>query len=816
MISLFLSLLITLSGEKINEFLKEATLKGYGEWAEFLLESMPEVDIVNLEPDDFIEYFDALSLNLSRVPWKDKITDYLFYHYILPHRVSQEPLERFTQIYKDTLYELVKDSKGMKEAVLRVNEWCFTKIKYKPTERWDQNAMTTIKRGFGRCEEMAILFIKALRTVCIPAREVYTPRWPFTESNHAWVEVWIDGKWYFLGAAEPGDLNWTWFRNSVKRTAVVLGVVYGEVSGEREIVYKRGKDYTIINSLPTYAEPLELTVKVMNNDKPVSNAIVSLSVYNYAAPSPVLKDTARDGEAKFVVGKTDFFIYAKRDTLKGFMIYHPADIERDTVILNIGRNDIPDTSFWLYVKRVEEVEGEPEYRPNMDSLKSVQEENLKKLEDISIDERDSILIEILKGARGNWMDLYSFYKNLSRDDKILFKRVFKGENPKDLVGMDTTGLGDELNFLKESIKLSEKFGVSDSLLDDYVLRERILYEEYGFYRKPIFESLGDLLGDGIEETVKGVLSWTLENVRESQKENFFGPMMNPHDVLRAKKGREIEIYVFITGVLRTFGIPARVKWNRKGVEYWNRGWREISLNEEEEEIKEPAYLVIEFFKEGENVTDDMEYYRDYSIIKFEEKPVRLDPDIEKVEKSVVVRLEKDVYYLVTGFRNAFGDAYVRLKRIDLSERDTLYLRVDVSIPYENLRPGDLILRKYKGLEGIENFGLGDKDLKRGDVLIIVFDVKGEASKSTLMKAKDKINNFKGRVYLFCDTENLELARKFIKELGIQRGSLYLIGKDVYEKKWGVKELPSVLHLRDGKPIFWVEGLLLHLSSLLEL
>ena len=36
----------------------------------------------------------------------------------------------------------------------------------------------------------------------IPARQVYTPLWAHTDSNHAWVEAWVDSKWHFPCACE--------------------------------------------------------------------------------------------------------------------------------------------------------------------------------------------------------------------------------------------------------------------------------------------------------------------------------------------------------------------------------------------------------------------------------------------------------------------------------------------------------------------------------------------------------------------------------------------------------------------------------------
>ncbi|MBA7647840.1 hypothetical protein ES703_55619 [subsurface metagenome] len=102
--------------EEVEKFIEESDKQGYKEWADFLLSSMSDVDLVNLKSGDFISYFDALSKNRERVPWKKEIDDFLFQYYILPHRVSQEPLENFTALYADSLYELIDDVKDMRKA----------------------------------------------------------------------------------------------------------------------------------------------------------------------------------------------------------------------------------------------------------------------------------------------------------------------------------------------------------------------------------------------------------------------------------------------------------------------------------------------------------------------------------------------------------------------------------------------------------------------------------------------------------------------------------------------------------------------------
>ena len=63
--------------------------------------------------------------------------------------------------------------------------------------------------GYASCTGTAILFVNALRTVGVPARVAGTPAWDQNRShgNHNWVEVWKDGKWYFLEPTINGSVD---------------------------------------------------------------------------------------------------------------------------------------------------------------------------------------------------------------------------------------------------------------------------------------------------------------------------------------------------------------------------------------------------------------------------------------------------------------------------------------------------------------------------------------------------------------------------------------------------------------------------------
>ena len=189
---------------------------------------MPLYDKINLNLEYIRENIEYSFLAKYLMPWGKSIPQDIFYKFVLPYRVTQEPVERFRKKFFEELGEKVHNL-SMKEAVLFISKWSYEKAIYKPTEPWDSGALTTIKLGYGRCEEKAILLIDALRSVSIPARLVFTPAWQHANGNHAWVEVWINGKWNVLEIAKPVKiLNHPWFEANYSVMPAVYTYVYGK------------------------------------------------------------------------------------------------------------------------------------------------------------------------------------------------------------------------------------------------------------------------------------------------------------------------------------------------------------------------------------------------------------------------------------------------------------------------------------------------------------------------------------------------------------------------------------------------------------
>ena len=246
----------------------------------FLYSSMPTCDSVDYSKKYFANNIHTSFKAKKKLPWGKRVPDREFKHFVLPIRVNNENLDDFRTVYYKELRDRVKDL-SMYDAVLEVNHWCHEKVNYKGSDSRTSAPMATIKTSWGRCGEESTLLVAALRAVCIPARQVYVPRWAHCDDNHAWVEAWVDGKWHFLGACEPEPvLDLGWFNAPASRALLVHTRVFGDYDGPEEVI-DRNANYTEINVIGNYAETAKLNVKVVDYEgKTVPNARVDFKIYN--------------------------------------------------------------------------------------------------------------------------------------------------------------------------------------------------------------------------------------------------------------------------------------------------------------------------------------------------------------------------------------------------------------------------------------------------------------------------------------------------------------------------------------------------------
>lgn len=185
------------------------------EWAEdiwlavkYLYCTMPCSDMGNYGLPVFLDYAVHGVRLWKTCAWVRNLPEEIFLNYVLHHRVNEEEIDVCrSEFYREILEwmhrEGVQEGAALEELVQAVNFWCASQVSYHSSDARTASARTVYASGYGRCGEGSVFAVNALRSIGIPARQVYAPRWSHCDDNHAWVEVWMDGTWYFLGPANP-------------------------------------------------------------------------------------------------------------------------------------------------------------------------------------------------------------------------------------------------------------------------------------------------------------------------------------------------------------------------------------------------------------------------------------------------------------------------------------------------------------------------------------------------------------------------------------------------------------------------------------
>lgn len=311
----------------------------------FLLSFMPSSDRADY-PEDFFrgnvqEAIDAR----NEASWT--LPDDVFQHFVLPVRVNNENLDSARFVFHQELAPIVKGL-SMREAVLEVNHWCHEHVTYQPSDARTSAPLATLKTAWGRCGEESTFLVSALRSVAIPARQVYTPRWAHTDDNHAWVEAWVDGEWCFLGACEPEPvLNLGWFNAPASRGLLMHTKVFGDWHGSEEVM-SRTHQYTEINVISNYAQCATATVEVHDaTGKPVVGADVKWQIYNYAEFYTVSHQQSNElAQSSLTAGLGDMMVTAYKDGAFGFAKVNFRDTSKPYILtLNHKIGDVFEEDF---------------------------------------------------------------------------------------------------------------------------------------------------------------------------------------------------------------------------------------------------------------------------------------------------------------------------------------------------------------------------------------------------------------------------------------------------------------------------------------
>ena len=284
--------------EKIQKGTEDVALA-----CKYLYAFMPYSDIGNYPFEVFLDYAENGVQLWKENPQIADMPEDIFLNYVLFHRVNEEEIAPCRTFFRTEIGTRIQGM-NFREAALEVNYWCAEEATYHCTDDRTLSALSVYRRGNGRCGEESVFTVNALRSVGVPARQVYAPKWSHCDDNHAWVEIWCDGKWYFLGACEPEEiLNKGWFTNASSRAMMIHSRIFDTKIPEGEVIGRDGM-VTMLNELKRYAVTKEITVSVKGDQGlPVEGAEVSFEVLNYSEYAPIAeKETDENGRAVLTTG----------------------------------------------------------------------------------------------------------------------------------------------------------------------------------------------------------------------------------------------------------------------------------------------------------------------------------------------------------------------------------------------------------------------------------------------------------------------------------------------------------------------------------
>lgn len=227
---LLLACVLTLSGP--NRELQEALAKAgpnaaslrralsrcKPEWKDdlrFLIVNMPDRDLRTYSGERLLDNVKLAREAFGSAPWRGRVPADVYRNAVLPYANVTEERDDWRRMLRDRYQAKALELGDPLKVALWMNENLFADfgVKYHPTKRRapDQSPTETIRLKFASCTGLSILLVDALRSVGVPARLAGVYLWQDRSGNHTWVEVWDGSGWRYLGAAEPGPPDSTWF-----------------------------------------------------------------------------------------------------------------------------------------------------------------------------------------------------------------------------------------------------------------------------------------------------------------------------------------------------------------------------------------------------------------------------------------------------------------------------------------------------------------------------------------------------------------------------------------------------------------------------
>ena len=657
----------------------------------FLYAYMPLADVTDYPTSFFADNVRMSFKARKEMPWGKNVPELLFRHFVVPIRVNNEALDNARSVFYNELKDRIKGM-SMMDAIIEVNHWCHEKVTYQPSDARTSAPLATLKTATGRCGEESTFAVAALRAVGIPARQVYTPRWAHTDDNHAWVEAWADGKWYFLGACEPEPvLNLGWFNAPASRAMLMHTRAFGDYNGPEEVML-RTSNFTEINLTSNYAPvaPIDFYVKD-SEGKPVENARVEFKIYNYAEFfTAVTKYTDANGHTSLSAGIGNLVVWASKD---GKYTYQKVSFGKDkeTILTlpegaptsSVGalETSAPPKCTYLDIVPPKEDPQLPYVSDEMhkenqrrfaleDSIRKAYTATFPTMEESKrINERGA---EYIFKSRGNKQTIVDFIKRHSdNEDRVM--GILATLSDKDLRDITTEILEDSYNATTDQL--------SPRVEDELITIPFKQYFEKAFSKKA---------ADAFRADPMKLVEWIKKNIRLNPDKKALRIAQTPVGVMKSKITDERSRDIFFVDVARSLGIEAQKDAVTGKIQYKKNGeWQDVKFDNTAEKTSTAAALgTIVLAYEPTKLLDNPKYYSHFTISRIENGTAQLlnfDEGQADMGNGTTwsntfkngYKLDAGTYMLTTGTRLANGSVLASNRIFEIVKGQTTTLPLEI-------------------------------------------------------------------------------------------------------------------------------------------
>ena len=661
----------------------------------FMYAYMPIGDITDYSGDFYLKNIRSSFQARNEMPWGDSIPEDIFRHFVLPVRINNENLDESRMVFFDELKDRVKGL-SLYDAVLEVNHWCHEKVIYTPSDGRTSSPLASVKTAYGRCGEESTFTVAALRSVGIPARQVYTPRWAHTDDNHAWVEAWVNGKWYFLGACEPEPvLNLGWFTGPAYRGMLMHTKVFGKYNGPEDIM-ERTDGYTEINVIDNYAPSAKAVITVTDaNGKPVKDALVEFKIYNYAEFNSVArKKTDADGKCSLSAGKGDMLVWASKDGKFGYSKVSFGKDGEVTIALNKKPGDVETIALDIIPPVDGSIPAEVTPEQKEANAKRLLEEDAirnKYVATFYTEEKAEALAkelgidpmkteDFMIGSRGNWMEIEKFLRETPAEKRAQAMALLDVVSAKDLRDTPASVLTDHLNNTP---------AVQSEWFNEYIMNPRVANEFLTPYKSFFAANIEPSLAKQAVENPQALVDWVKNNVSINDALNAQRIPIMPMGVWKSRIADKGSRNIFFVAVARSLGIPARIEPVARKIQYFkDNAWVDVDFEAAVQTTAKQGKVIASY--QPIKALQDPKYYSHFTIAKVLpngtlqtlnfERGGNVDMGLGDTWSGLLKKplsMDEGNYMLVTGTRMANGSVLAEIEFFNVEADKTTPIQLEM-------------------------------------------------------------------------------------------------------------------------------------------